>query len=121
MDELKTSDSKIDEKILLLISVPKRLLATVLISINFINIATVILSTYVMEELFDFAQNPTLGFVIQVVIVTFLILLVGEVIPKIYATQNPLRTSRILIYLVLVLKQICYPISSFLIFFYLIN
>jgi len=91
MDELKSSDDKIDIKIQEIIEVPKRILATVLISINFINIAIVMLSTFVMEELFDFTQNPTLGFVIQVVAVTFLILLVGEVIPKIYATQNPLH------------------------------
>ncbi len=116
MDELKSSDDKIDIKIQEIIEVPKRILATVLISINFINIAIVMLSTFVMEELFDFTQNPTLGFVIQVVAVTFLILLVGEVIPKIYATQNPLHTSRKLFYFLKFLQRIFYPVSSFLIF-----
>jgi gliding motility-associated protein GldE len=116
MDELKSSDDKIDIKIQEIIEVPKRILATVLISINFINIAIVMLSTFVMEELFDFTQSPTLGFVIQVVAVTFLILLVGEVIPKIYATQNPLHTSRKLFYFLKFLQRIFYPVSSFLIF-----
>ncbi len=116
MDELKSSDDKIDIKIQEIIEVPKRILATVLISINFINIAIVMLSTFVMEELFDFTQNPTLGFVIQVVAVTFLILLVGEVIPKIYATQNPLHTSRKLFYFLKFLQRLFYPVSSFLIF-----
>lgn len=116
MEELKESDAKRDDKILLLINTPKRLLATLLISINFINIAIVILSTFVFDELFDFSMNPTLGFVIQVVAVTFLILLVGEVIPKIYATQNPLSTSRTLLYFVLVLQKIFYPLSSVLVF-----
>ena len=116
MDELKSSGSKSDERILQLINGPKRLLATVLISINFINIAIVILSTYVMEEQFDFAQNPLAGFIIQVVAVTFLILLVGEVIPKIYATQNPLKTSRLLLYFVLFLQRLFSPISSVLVY-----
>jgi putative hemolysin len=115
MEELRESGTKPDNKILQLINTPKTLLATVLISINFVNIATVILSTFVMEELFDFTQNPLLGFIIQVVAVTFLILLIGEVIPKIYATQNPLKTSRTLLYFVLFLQRIFSPISWILV------
>lgn len=119
MDDLKTSDTKSDHKILLLISAPKRLLATVLISINFINIAIVIINSsfiFGAEGWFAFPGSPTLGFLIQVIAVTFLILLVGEVTPKIYATQNPLKASRRLIYFVLILQQMFYPLSSFLIF-----
>ncbi len=119
MEELRTSDSKVDQKILQIIEAPKRLLATLLISVNFINISIVILNAsfiFGAEGLFDFPGSPTLGFVIQVIAVTFLILLIGEVTPKIYATQNPLNTSRKLIYFVLVLQQLFYPISSFLIF-----
>ena len=115
MEELKDSDAKTDDRILLLINGPKRLLATLLISVNFINIAIVILSTFVMEEQFDFSDNPTAGFVTQVVAVTFLILLIGEVIPKIYATQHPLKTSRQLLYFVLFLQKLFYPISSVLV------
>lgn len=116
MDDLKTSGTTLDEKILHLIETPKRLLATLLISVNFINIAIVILSTFVMDELFDFSTDHLLGFIIQVVAVTFLILLVGEVTPKIYATQNPLRATRVLIYFVQILQKIFYPISTFLIY-----
>lgn len=118
MDELKTSDNKSDQKILQLIEAPKRLLGTLLISVNFISIAIVIInSTFIFGEngWFDFPGSPTLGFLIQVVVVTFLILLIGEVTPKIYATQNPLKTSRRLIYFVLFLQKLFYPISSFLI------
>lgn len=118
MDELKTSDHKSDQKILFLIEAPKRLLGTLLISVNFISIAIVIInSTFIFgaDGWFDFPGSPTLGFLIQVVVVTFLILLIGEVTPKIYATQNPLKTSRRLIYFVLFLQRLFYPISSFLI------
>lgn len=116
MGELRDSGSKTDDRILDLINSPKRLLATVLISINFINIAIVVLSTFVMEGLFDFTLNPLTGFLIQVIAVTFLILLIGEVIPKIYATQNPLKTSRLLLLVVLFLQRLFYPISSVLVY-----
>lgn len=118
MEELKTSGSKTDEKILDLINTPKRLLATLLISVNFLSIAVVILnSTFIFGEegWFDFSQNQMLGFIIQVVLLTFLILLVGEVTPKIYATQNALNATRILVYFVQFLQRIFYPVSSFLI------
>ncbi len=115
LDELKNSGAKKDEKIIALIESPKKLLATLLISINFINIAIVILSSLIMERLFDFTHNPLQGFIIQVVAVTFLILLIGEVIPKIYATQQPLKTARYLYFFVKFLKQLFAPISAFLI------
>lgn len=119
MEELKTSGNKTDEKILTFIDAPKRLLATLLISVNFLSIAIVILnSTFVFGEegLFDFTQSPLLGFIIQVVVITFLILLVGEVTPKIYATQNSLKVTRALVYFVKSLQGLFYPISSFLIY-----
>ena len=115
MEELKISGNKSDKKILSLVASPKRLLATLLISINFINIAIVILSTLVMEGLFNFSGNHLLGFIIQVVAVTFLILMVGEIIPKIYSIQNPLSTSRLLVSFVQFLQGLFYPVSSFLI------
>lgn len=119
MEELRTSGSKTDEKILSFISTPKGLLATLLISVNFMSIAIVILnSTFIFGEdgLIDFSQSPMIGFVIQVVVITFLILLVGEVTPKIYATQNSLKATRSLVYFVKFLQGLFYPISTFLIY-----
>ncbi len=87
---LKSSETKADEKILSLVDAPKRLLATLLICVNFLSIAIVILnSTFIFGEngIFDFSQSPILGFIVQVIVVTFFILLEGEVTPKIYATQ----------------------------------
>ena len=68
---------------------PKTLLATILIANNFVNVGIVILSSFLSFELFDFTDYPTLGFLVQVVAITFLILLFGEVLPKVYATKNP--------------------------------
>jgi gliding motility-associated protein GldE len=116
LEELRSSNSKQDERILNLIAGPKRLLATLLISVNFLNIAIVILSTNIMEGLFIFPEGSVMEIIINVVSVTFLILLVAEVIPKIYATQNPLRTSRMLVLFVAFLQKLFYPVSSFLVF-----
>lgn len=119
MEELKSSGNTTDEKILELINGPKRLLATLLISVNFLSIAIVILnSTFIFGEdgLLNFSESPLLGFIIQVVLITFLILLVGEVTPKIYATQNSLSATRTLVNFVKILQRLFYPISSFLIF-----
>lgn len=70
---------------------PKKLLATILVANNFINIAIVLLFAFLGNKLFPSSISPVLKFVIEVVIVTFLILLFGEILPKIYATRNNLK------------------------------
>lgn len=70
-----------------LLSTPKRLLATILVANNFINIAIVLLFASLSSVLFDAFSN-NLRFIIEVVIVTFLILLFGEILPKVYASRN---------------------------------
>ena len=73
---------------------PNHLLATILISNNFINVAIIILSTYMTNHLFDYSHYPIMNFIIQVVVVTFALLLLGEVIPKVYANQNSLTFAK---------------------------
>lgn len=114
-ETLKNAKTSKDTLIIELTQRPKRLLATLLISLNFVNIAIVILSTFIMEGLFDFSASPTLGFLIQVVAVTFLILVLGEIMPKVYTIQNPLVAVRLLAYPTVIFEKIFYPLSSFLI------
>jgi putative hemolysin len=73
---------------------PKKLLATILIANTFVNIAIVLLSTLLFALVFNFESYPILGFFIEVVVVTFIIVLFGEVIPKIYATQNNVKIAK---------------------------
>ncbi|MCI5058545.1 MAG: gliding motility-associated protein GldE [Flavobacteriales bacterium] len=73
------------------------LLATILIANNFINIAIVILSSFLMDKVFDFSSHRALGFIVEVAAITFLILLFGEVIPKVFAQQNALYMSKFMI------------------------
>ena len=81
------------EKVCNLYKKPEKLLATILISNNFVNVGIVILSSYLVDSLFDFSFNPLLGFFIQVVVVTFVILLFGEIIPKLYANRSAMSMA----------------------------
>ena len=75
-----------------LLSKPRRLLATILIANNFVNVGIVILSTVAVADIFDLTQMTAWTvFAIQVIAVTFVLLLVGEVVPKVYAASDPVR------------------------------
>ncbi|HMM11055.1 MAG TPA: gliding motility-associated protein GldE [Bacteroidales bacterium] len=90
---LKNQESKTSALILQLREDHKHLLATILILNNLINVAIVIVSAYFMSALFDFGTNAVLQFVVQVVITTSIILMFGEIVPKIYANLVPLRVA----------------------------
>lgn len=93
VEELTDNESATAKAITFLISNPKKLLATILIGNTFINVAMVMVSTVLLTTIFDFEHNPVFGFLIEVVFVTFMIVLFGEVIPKIYAVQNNTKVS----------------------------
>ena len=114
LEKLREQESRTSRAILQLLEKPKRLLAMQLIAINFLNIGVVILSEVVMEQLFDFSANPTLGFVFNVVIVTFLILLIAEVIPKVYANGHASSTAAVMAFPTIFIQKLFWPISSLL-------
>jgi len=95
---------------------PEQLLATTLVANNFVNVGIVILSSFTFNALVDFTGEPILGLVIQVVVISFMILLFGEIIPKVYSTHHALKFARFisapLYYLIKILK----PLNSVLIF-----
>jgi putative hemolysin len=116
LHELRLKEDKADRAVLHLLEMPKRLLATLLISNNFFNVAIVILSTYITNNLLDFSKISFWpAFIIQVVAVTSLILLFGEVMPKVYATRNSLRFARFLAGPLRIMIRIFYPLSSLLV------
>jgi putative hemolysin len=88
IDEMRNAENRRDKLIFSLLQKPKKLLATILIANNFINIAIVILSTYLINKMFFFGDYELLAFFIEVVAVTSLILLFGEIMPKVYATEK---------------------------------
>ncbi len=98
-----------------LLKEPNNLLATILVANNFFNVAIIILSTYITAELFNFSNSPIIEFTIQVVVVTFILLLLGEVIPKVFANQKSLLFASLMSRPVYILSKIFYPINKILV------
>ena len=114
--KLKEENSKNSEQILKLLSEPKKLLATILIGNNLVNVAIVIVSSLVLKDVFsNYSFSPILNFVIQVILVTFLILLFGEVIPKVYANNYNINFSKLMAFPLTILKIVFKPLSRLLI------
>ena len=105
------SDLKSFKIITNLLEKPNKLLATILVANNLINIAIVILFTKLGEVLFSAIGSPLIKFFIEIVVATFLILLFGEILPKIYASRNNISFSRIIAYPLSILDIIFSPIS----------
>ena len=106
LETAKDSQNKSDRQVLDLLDKPKELLATILISNNFINVGIVILSTYLSSQVFNLDINGILGFLIQIVLITFMILLFGEVIPKVYANLNALKFANMMASPITVLESV---------------
>ena len=87
-------DSHRRERVRELLAMPEKLLATILVGNNLVNIMIAIVLNYAMNQIFDF-KSTVLDFIVQTVILTFLILLFGEVIPKLYATNFNVKFAAI--------------------------
>lgn len=94
-----------------LLEKPKKLLATIVITNNFFNLAIIILFFRMGGSLFSAIKYPYLRFIVEVVILTFFLLLFGEVIPKLYASRRPVRFSKKMAFPLYLLSKILWPIS----------
>jgi putative hemolysin len=112
LHELNEKKTHANTRILDLLEHPKRLLATILIVNTFVNITIVIISTYVTQHLFDFTGHMVLGFIMQFIIVASLILLIGEIMPKVLASQRSMQFAHIMANPMRILIRIFYPFSS---------
>lgn len=115
LKSLKSEKNKINDLILSLLERPKRLLATILIANNFVNVAIIIISTYIIAGIFNLQSHPLLAFTIQVIMVTSLLLIFGEIMPKIYSAVNPVRFARFMAMPVRTLVKVFYPLSMLLV------
>lgn len=97
-----------------LLKSPERLLATILIANNLVNVTIVILCSYALSPLFE-SLDPWLDFLLQTVILTFLILLFGEIIPKLYSNSNPVGWARWAAGGVGAAVKLLWPVSSMLV------
>ena len=106
-ETLKDDESKSSQLVLKLLENPKELLATLLITNNFVNVGIVILSSAMLNDYFGPAKgNETLRFLVEIVGITFMLLLLGEVIPKIYSTKNSLSIARTMAFPINTIKRI---------------
>ena len=92
--ELEESKSTTDKKIKMLREESERTLATILITNNFVNVTIIMLCNYIFARLVDFGSAVWLQFLCVTVLLTFLLLLFGEIIPKVYGRQSPLAFCR---------------------------
>ena len=112
---LEEDSSKSSQRVLELLKKPKTLLATILIGNNLVNVAIIILSSLLMKMLFNFEGSELLGFIIQVVAVTLIILMVGEISPKVYATKNAMRLALIMGSALTFMSKLFYPLTRVLV------
>ena len=111
LNRLSEEDSSKANRISKLLQRPKKLLATILVANNFSHIGVVIIFSFVGNSLFEAILSPILKFIVEVLLVTFLILLFGEVLPKIYASRNNIRFSKFVANPLLLLDKLLSPIS----------
>jgi putative hemolysin len=112
---LKTKEKASSRIAVQLLDQPKLLLATILVANNFINIAIVISTNMLVGSMISPTVSPVLSFFIQVIAVTFLLVLFGEVLPKVYATQNNLRMALFSAPIIQALLWLFKPISGMLV------
>ena len=110
-DEKHTSDKHIKS----LLADSERLLATILISNNFVNVMIIMLCNFFFAEVVDFGTSVILEFLVITVILTFLLLLFGEIMPKIYSVQHPIKFARFAAPVHIVLRKVFSPLSGLLV------
>lgn len=113
-NKLKNSTKQTHKRIISLLSNPERLLANILTANSFINIGFVIIFVWISNIVFNFQNNYILMFIVQTIIATVLILLVGEILPKTFATQNALKFAEFSSIFLILIQYIFSPIIAIL-------
>lgn len=116
IEKLKSGKSKKAAMVLKLHDMPDKLLSTILVANNTVNIAIVLLAAFLSSRTFDFSMNPALGFIVEAVVITFVLLFFGEVMPKVFATKNQVPMALFMAYPMSFLETLFKPVTSLLIF-----
>lgn len=115
IDELEEEEGKNDRHVLDALAQSDHLLGTILVMNNFVNIAITMLTSYAVSRLFDFSTSPTLGFLVQVIGITFIILLFGEILPKVYFQNHALFAVRTVVSPMRLFMKLTSPIVHLLV------
>lgn len=115
MTEISAGKTEIDRKIKSLLDDSERTLATILITNNFVNVTIIMLCNYIFASIVDFGPKAYwLQFICITVLLTFLLLLFGEIMPKVYSRQNPLRFCRRVVRGIMFFRKLFWPFESIL-------
>lgn len=114
-NEIEDEKHPSDPKIKRLLDNSERLLATILCSNNFVNVAITLLLNFYFMSTIDFGINRVLEFVFMTVVITFLLLIFGEIMPKVATSQNALTMARFCAPAYLVMEKLWWPIASLLV------
>ena len=115
LDDMAESKSARDKHIIELLKDPEKLLATILIVNDFVNVGVVMLLNFFFLQVLDFGDAEWLEFLLMTVLLTFLLLLFGEVMPKIYSKNNVVRFARFVSAPLYALSRILSPFSKMLV------
>ena len=114
LNELSPDKRISDKNIQTLREDSERTLATILITNNFVNVTIIMLCNYVFGRIVDFGNAYWLQFLCITVLLTFILLLFGEIIPKIFARMNPLSFCRRVAGGILVCRRLFWPVETVL-------
>ena len=115
IDELESEKTETDKKIQMLRNDSERTLATILITNNFVNVTIIMLLNYVFAGVVHFGEKAYwLQFLIITILLTFLLLLFGEIMPKVYSRKNPLQFCRRFVGGVLLARKLFWPLENVL-------
>ena len=114
LNDLDEEKNDCDRKIKALREESERTLATILITTNLVNVTIIMLANYFIAHVIDFGMAYWLEFVVITVLLTFLLLLFGEIMPKVYASQHALSFCRFSAPGIVVLRKLFYPLASIL-------
>ncbi|MBQ8607678.1 MAG: gliding motility-associated protein GldE [Bacteroidaceae bacterium] len=115
LSEIEKEEHASDRRIVALLEDSEKLLATILISNNFVNVTIIMLCNFFFAEVVDFGNSVIVEFLVITVVLTFLLLLFGEIMPKIYSAQHTLGFVRMAAPIVMVLKKAFSPLSNLLV------
>ena len=115
IDDLESRNDSKSQLVLKLREQPKSLLATILIGNNFVNVTITLLATYIVSEMFDMVNHPAAAFIMEVLVITSLVLIIGEITPKILAARKPVKFSRFMARPLQVLMTLFKPLSNLLV------
>ncbi len=115
LNEIEEENHASDKHIKSLLKDSEYLLATILISNNFVNVTIIMLCNFFFAEVIDFGNSVVLEFLVITVVLTFLLLLFGEIMPKIYSAQHTLKFCRFAAPVIRVLKKVFHPLSALLV------